>query len=59
MDQRFDDAREEATKADELVKSGQYTEEQLAKEKPFLGVPFSTKDCLAVKGNFLNKKNCQ
>lgn len=50
VDERFDDAMKEAKEADELIKSGQYTEEELAKQKPFLGVPISTKDCIAVKG---------
>lgn len=51
---RFDESRKEAALADELIRSGK-SEETLAKEKPFLGVPFTTKDCIAVKG-FLNDK---
>lgn len=47
---RFDEARKEAQEADELIKSGTVSTETLAKEKPFLGVPFTTKDCIAVKG---------
>lgn len=47
---RFEEARKEARAADELIKSGTISEETLAKEKPFLGVPFTTKDCIAVKG---------
>ncbi|XP_050299123.1 fatty-acid amide hydrolase 2 [Anthonomus grandis grandis] len=47
---RFDDARKEAQAADQLIKSGTMSEQQLEKEKPFLGVPFTTKDCIAVKG---------
>ncbi|XP_034477712.1 fatty-acid amide hydrolase 2 [Drosophila innubila] len=50
VDQRYDEALKEAAAADELIKSGQYTVEQLAEQKPFLGVPISTKDCIAVKG---------
>lgn len=50
---RFHEARQEANAADELIKSGTVTEEQLAKEKPFLGVPFTTKDCIAVKGKII------
>lgn len=46
---RFEDARKEAQAADDLIKSGKLTEEDLAKNKPFLGVPFTTKDCIAVK----------
>ncbi|CAH1100064.1 unnamed protein product [Psylliodes chrysocephalus] len=47
---RFDEARKEAQKADELIASGVIPEEKLAQEKPFLGVPFTTKDCIPVKG---------
>ncbi|KAG4070040.1 hypothetical protein HA402_013700 [Bradysia odoriphaga] len=50
VDNRFDAARKEAAEADALVASGKYTEEELEREKPFLGVPISTKDCLAVEG---------
>jgi len=53
VDDRFDEAREEAKQADELIKSGSLSQETLAREKPFLGVPFTTKDCIAVKGKFL------
>lgn len=51
VDERFNDALKEAKAADTLIESNEYTEEQLANDKPFLGVPISTKDCLAVKGN--------
>ncbi|XP_066259735.1 fatty-acid amide hydrolase 2 [Euwallacea similis] len=47
---RFEEAKKEAQAADELIKSGTVSQETLAKEKPFLGVPFTTKDCIAVKG---------
>ncbi|CAG9767330.1 unnamed protein product [Ceutorhynchus assimilis] len=47
---RFDEAKKEAQEADERVRSGTVSEEVLAKEKPFLGVPFTTKDCISVKG---------
>ncbi|XP_013109061.2 fatty-acid amide hydrolase 2-A [Stomoxys calcitrans] len=50
VDERFDDAMKEAKEADELIKSGKFTEEELAEKLPFLGVPISTKDCIAVKG---------
>ncbi|GLV34494.1 uncharacterized protein CBL_09742 [Carabus blaptoides fortunei] len=49
VDQRYEQARADAAKADALISSGSYTEHQLAEEKPFLGVPFTTKDCIAVK----------
>ncbi|CAG9828033.1 unnamed protein product [Diabrotica balteata] len=47
---RFEEAKKEAQKVDELIASGVVPEEKLAQEKPFLGVPFSTKDCIPVKG---------
>lgn len=50
VDERFDDAMKEAQEADELIKSGKFSENELADKKPFLGVPISTKDCIAVKG---------
>ncbi|KAF2889630.1 hypothetical protein ILUMI_16543 [Ignelater luminosus] len=46
---RFEAALKEAQAADDLIKSGTISEEDLAKNKPFLGVPFTTKDCIAVK----------
>lgn len=48
---RFQQARKEAASVDELIESGTIPEDVLKKEKPFLGVPFTTKDCIAVKGN--------
>ncbi|XP_055945594.1 fatty-acid amide hydrolase 2-A-like isoform X2 [Argiope bruennichi] len=50
VDRCFLDAMEEARMADSLIASGQYTKEQLADLKPLLGVPFSVKVLLLVKG---------
>ncbi|EDW90795.1 fatty-acid amide hydrolase 2-A [Drosophila yakuba] len=50
VDERYDQALKEAAEADALVKSGQYNAEELEKQKPFLGVPITTKDCISVKG---------
>ncbi|XP_058837567.1 fatty-acid amide hydrolase 2-A-like [Topomyia yanbarensis] len=50
VDERYEEALKEAEKADKLIASGTLTEKQLANEKPFLGVPISTKDCIKVKG---------
>ncbi|XP_062534223.1 fatty-acid amide hydrolase 2-B-like [Armigeres subalbatus] len=49
VDQCYSTALKEAAMADKLIASGTLTEEQLATEKPFLGVPISTKDCIRVK----------
>ncbi|KAK9887732.1 hypothetical protein WA026_000049 [Henosepilachna vigintioctopunctata] len=48
--ERFAEARQEAKNVDELLKSDTIPDDVLAREKPFLGVPFTTKDCIAVKG---------
>lgn len=50
VDNRFEAARKTAAEVDALIASGQYTEEELERDKPFLGVPISTKDCLEVEG---------
>lgn len=50
VDERYVDALQEARAADELIRSGLKTEAQLAKEKPFLGVPFTTKETIEVEG---------
>uniref|UniRef100_A0A2A4J577 Amidase domain-containing protein n=1 Tax=Heliothis virescens TaxID=7102 RepID=A0A2A4J577_HELVI len=50
VEDRFEAALKEAREADDLVRSGTKTVTQLEEEKPFLGVPFTTKDCIAVKG---------
>ncbi|EEC06463.1 amidase, putative, partial [Ixodes scapularis] len=47
---RFDDALREAALCDQLVRSGTRTPEQLAREKPLLGVPFTAKNSVAIKG---------
>lgn len=49
VDERFDDALQDAAQADALIASNEYTADQLRETKPFLGVPISTKDCIAVK----------
>lgn len=44
MEDRFEDALKEAKMCDELLKSEDAPSPQvLAKEKPFFGVPFTTK----------------
>jgi len=49
VDERFADALQEAEAADKFIASGALSEEQLLREKPFLGVPITTKDCIQVK----------
>lgn len=50
VDERFTDAMKDAEEADRFIASGQWTEDEIATKKPFLGVPISTKDCIKVKG---------
>ncbi|XP_076386772.1 fatty-acid amide hydrolase 2 isoform X2 [Megachile rotundata] len=49
VEDRFEDALKEARKCDEFIKSQDASSLQaLAKEKPFFGVPFTTKDCIGI-----------
>lgn len=48
-DDRFDQAIEEAREIDRKIQEGSYSEEYFQK-KPFLGVPFTTKDSTACEG---------
>lgn len=50
VDERYKEAMQEAADIDKLIASGKLTEEELARDKPFLGVPISTKDCISVEG---------
>jgi fatty acid amide hydrolase 2 len=50
MDNRFEAALLDAKYVDHVVQSMVKTEQQTAKETPFLGVPFSVKGSIAVKG---------
>ncbi|XP_054715337.1 fatty-acid amide hydrolase 2-A-like [Uloborus diversus] len=49
VDQRFEEALKEAEVSDIIIASGK-TEEELAKELPLLGVPFSCKEAVGVTG---------
>jgi fatty acid amide hydrolase 2 len=49
LDGPFMEALDEAQKIDEQIYNGLITEEEFA-QKPFLGVPFTTKDSTAVSG---------
>ncbi|XP_034834364.1 fatty-acid amide hydrolase 2-B-like [Maniola hyperantus] len=50
IDNRFELALKEAKEADDLIRSGTLSVEYLEREKPFLGVPFTTKDSIGVEG---------
>ena len=47
---RFEAALEEARAADQLVASGSRSEAELERDTPFLGVPFTAKDSIAIAG---------
>lgn len=51
VDNRFEDAIRDAQYVDKLVASGKKSEDELAAETPFLGVPYTTKECFNTKGN--------
>lgn len=50
VDERYDEALREARECDDLVASGKLSPEQLARDKPLLGVPFTTKNGVGVRG---------
>lgn len=53
VDNRFELALKEAQKVDQMIQSGQKDKETLELETPFLGVPFTIKDCFSVTGIYL------
>jgi len=62
VDQRFELALSEARKIDKLIQSGSKSVASIESETPFLGVPFTIKDCFAVEGlrqtaGLLKRKN--
>ncbi|KAB7495295.1 Fatty-acid amide hydrolase 2 [Armadillidium nasatum] len=50
VDERFEEALEEAKEVDKFLRSTSKSQDEISKEKPFLGVPFTVKDCFCVKG---------
>uniref|UniRef100_A0A1A9X225 Amidase domain-containing protein n=1 Tax=Glossina brevipalpis TaxID=37001 RepID=A0A1A9X225_9MUSC len=63
MDGPFPEALEEATEIDRKLDNNEYSESEL-KSKPFLGVPFTTKDSTAVAGKLqtlglISRKNAK
>ncbi|KAL0275362.1 UNVERIFIED_CONTAM: hypothetical protein PYX00_003226 [Menopon gallinae] len=49
-DGRYEEALEEAKRIDEMIASGSKTVEEMEENTPLLGVPFTTKDSVAVAG---------
>ena len=52
VNERFEVAINEAKKADELIRSGEYSEKELFQKLPLLGVPFTIKDSYCIQGMF-------
>ncbi|KAL1417554.1 hypothetical protein MTO96_026771, partial [Rhipicephalus appendiculatus] len=50
VEDRFQEALEDAKDVDKLVASGTMSPSQLSKEKPLLGLPFTAKNSIAIKG---------
>ncbi|XP_042147591.1 fatty-acid amide hydrolase 2-B [Ixodes scapularis] len=50
VDERFQDALADAQRADDLARSGALSQDELARTKPLLGVPFIVKNSVSVKG---------
>ncbi|XP_076642855.1 fatty-acid amide hydrolase 2-A [Halictus rubicundus] len=50
VEERFDEALEDAKKCDAMLKSGEVTAAKLEKEKPLFGVPITIKESLCLKG---------
>lgn len=49
-DERFEDAMKDAIEVDRFLASTGKSEEEIAKETPLLGVPFTCKESVGVKG---------
>lgn len=50
IDERYDDAIEEAKAIDKFLRTTELSIEELEQQKPFLGLPFTTKDSIQVAG---------
>ena len=54
---RFAEAMTEAKAVDQILDSGDVPDEYSETNKPFLGVPFTTKEAMAIKGNLGYEEN--
>lgn len=50
IDERFDDAIKDAREVDKFLETTSLSEKELVEQKPLLGLPFTTKDSIQVKG---------
>ncbi|KAL1427739.1 hypothetical protein MTO96_017170 [Rhipicephalus appendiculatus] len=53
VEERFEEALKDAEEVDRLVASGTMSTSQMSKEKPLLGLPFTSKNSIAIKGYLL------
>ncbi|XP_037502056.2 fatty-acid amide hydrolase 2-A-like, partial [Rhipicephalus sanguineus] len=50
VEERFEEALKDAEEVDRLVASGTMSASQMTKEKPLLGLPFTSKNSIAIRG---------
>ncbi|KAL1417552.1 hypothetical protein MTO96_026769 [Rhipicephalus appendiculatus] len=50
VEERFEEALKDAEEVDKLVASGTMSPSQMSNEKPLLGLPFTSKNSIAIKG---------
>lgn len=60
VEDRFEQALQEARDIDKFIASNAKTEEEILKETPLLGIPITVKESLMVKGSSTNSfdQNC-
>lgn len=58
VEDRYDEAMNEAHAVDKLIASGTKTPEEIERETPLLGVPLSIKECCKLKGKLLLHSGC-
>ncbi|KAH8025251.1 hypothetical protein HPB51_005602 [Rhipicephalus microplus] len=50
VEERFEEALKDAAEVDKLVASGSMSASQMIEEKPLLGLPFTSKNSIAIRG---------
>ena len=58
-DERFEGAMKDAIDVDRFLASTGKSEEEIAKETPLLGVPFTCKESVGVKGREIDSRTAQ
>ena len=57
VDQRFEAALKDAKEVDKFLSTTSKSEEEIEKETPLLGVPFTCKEAIGIKGIFFLMEN--